>query len=53
MDNAKEYISLKKELDSISITVEFIVYYTPEQNGIAEWLNQTLITITKSLLFDV
>ncbi len=51
-DNAKEYISLKKELDGIGITVEFTVYYTSELNSITEWLNQTLITITKSLLFD-
>jgi hypothetical protein len=51
-DNAKEYVSLKEELANIGITVEFTVYYTPEQNGVAERLNRTLITIAKALLFD-
>ena len=51
-DNAKEYVALGKELANIGINVEFTVYYTPEQNGVAERLNRTLITITKALLFD-
>jgi hypothetical protein len=51
-DNAKEYVALGKELADIGITVEFTVYYTPEQNGVAERLNRTLITIAKALLFD-
>jgi transposase InsO family protein len=51
-DNAKEFVALQKELANIGITVEFTVHYTPEQNGVAERLNRTLITIAKALLFD-
>jgi hypothetical protein len=51
-DNAKEFVFLQKELANIGITVEFTVHYTPEQNGVAERLNRTLITIAKALLFD-
>lgn len=51
-NNAKEYLALKSKLNSISITLELTVHYTPEQNGVAERLNRTLITIAKALLFD-
>jgi hypothetical protein len=51
-DNAKEYLSLRPELKAIGVTLELTVYYTPEQNRVAERLNCTLITMAKALLFN-
>ena len=32
--------------------MEFSTSYTPEQVGVAEWMNWTLLTIVRALLFD-
>jgi hypothetical protein len=29
-DNAKEYLSLRRELESMGVTLELTAYYTPE-----------------------
>ena len=34
------------------IVVEFTTPYTPEQNGVAERMNRTLLTIMKALIFE-
>ncbi len=51
-DNAKEYLALRTELESTGATLELTAHYTPEQNGVAERLNRTLVTMAKAMLFD-
>ena len=51
-DNAKEFLALQPELEAMGATLELTVHYTPEQNGVAERLNRTLITMAKAMLFD-
>lgn len=48
IDNAKELVKLGKLLSGVQ--VEPTTPYTPEQNGVAERLNRTLITKARSLL---
>ena len=48
-DNAKEYHSLEKELLDQGTVMEFTSYYTPEQNGVAERLNRTLIQMVSAM----
>jgi hypothetical protein len=53
LDNALEFKALGKTLtDDFKIHCEFTVPYTPEQNGIAERLNRTLVTMARSMLLD-
>ena len=47
-DNAKKYHSLEKELLDQGTVMEF-TYYTPEQNGVAERLNRTLIQMVSAM----
>jgi hypothetical protein len=53
-NNGGEYTS--KEFDSFCIEVgikrEFTVPYNPEQNGVAERKNRTIIEATKSMIYD-
>ena len=53
-DNEGEYTSveftmyLKKE----GVHHEFTVPKTPQQNGVAEWMNRTLVEVVRSMLSD-
>jgi len=47
IDNAKE---LKKIGELLGVITETTTPYTPEQNGVAERLNRTLITKARSML---
>jgi hypothetical protein len=47
IDNAKE---LKKIGELLAVIIENTTPYTPEQNGVAERLNRTLITKARSML---
>jgi hypothetical protein len=52
MDNAAEFLKLAKNLESEGVYAETTVVYTPNQNGVAERLNRTLIQRTKVMLID-
>ncbi len=52
MDNAKEFLKLAKWAEKKGIVAELTSPYTPEQNGVAERANRTLLTIVRALLFD-
>jgi transposase InsO family protein len=51
-DNAKEYISkeVRKYLGSWGIRLELTAPYSPQQNGVAERLNRTLIEHARAML---
>ena len=52
-DNAREYQALSTDLKQRNgVLVEFTTPYTPEQNGVAERLNRTLMTKTRAMLSD-
>jgi transposase InsO family protein len=51
-DNAKEFKKLAEWLKKKGIIMEFSTPYTPEQVGVAERMNRTLLTIMRALLFD-
>ena len=51
-DNAKEYEKLARENQDKGIEFEFTTTYTPEQNGVSERLNRTIMECIRSLLFD-
>ncbi|CAI6343265.1 unnamed protein product [Macrosiphum euphorbiae] len=53
-DNGGEYVSneLKRFCSVKGIVVDYTVPYTPEQNGLAERLNRTLVERTRSLLLQ-
>ena len=53
-DNAGEYIgsAVEKWMKEVGITLEPNVPYTPEQNGIAECLNRTLVEKANALRED-
>ena len=48
-DNAKEYHALKKDLLNEGILMEFTDPYTPEQNGVAERMNRTLMQMVRAM----
>ena len=48
-DNAKEYHALEKDLLKEGIQMEFTDPYTPEQNGVAERLNRTLMQMVRAM----
>ncbi|KAL2622484.1 hypothetical protein R1flu_002689 [Riccia fluitans] len=52
LDNGGEYISGKFEMycEQEGITRHLTTFYTPEQNGVVEWLNQTLLEQARSML---
>ena len=49
-DNAKEFQKIEGDLSSKGINVEWTTTYTPEQNGVAERLNRTLVTMVRCML---
>lgn len=51
-DNVGEYISteFKEYLKLRGIRHELTVPYTPQQNGVAEWLNRTLMEAAQSMI---
>ena len=53
-DNGGEYISnnFKSYLQDHGISHQLTVPYTPQQNGVAERLNRTLIDLVRSMLAD-
>ena len=52
MDNVKKYLSNKKELENIDITIEYINIYNQYQNEIAEQFNRIVVIIMKILLIQ-
>jgi hypothetical protein len=51
-DNAPEYRSLEKAIATTGVQFEFTTPYTPEQNGVSERLNRSLITVARAMLQD-
>ena len=53
-DNGGEYTShrFKEHLKACGVRHEFSIPRTPEQNGVAEHLNRTLVEATRSMLLD-
>ncbi len=52
MDNISEFKALAEDLEDEGMVIEFITPYTHEQNGVAERMNRTLLTIMRALIFD-
>jgi len=52
-DNATEYIAMRDAaLATAGIILELTSVYTPEQNGVSERLNRSLITMVRSMLLE-
>jgi transposase InsO family protein len=51
-NNTPEYKALEKAIATTGIQFEFTTPYTPEQNGVSERLNRSLITVARSMLQD-
>jgi transposase InsO family protein len=51
-DNAQEYKALERALATTGVQFEFTTPYTPEQNGVAERLNRSLMDIARTMLQD-
>jgi transposase InsO family protein len=52
-DNASKYRALGASLlEDYSIQFEYITVYTPEQNGVSERLNRSLISVARAMLLD-
>jgi transposase InsO family protein len=51
-DNGKEFINtnIEEYCDEVGIKHEVSATYTPQQNGVVEGKNQTLITLTRTML---
>lgn len=51
-DNGREYLSseIKQFFESKGIQVEFTVRYTPQQNGVAERMNRTILQKARCML---
>jgi hypothetical protein len=52
LDNAPEFEALAEDLREVGIVVEFTTIYSPDQNGIAERTNRTLVAMAKAMLFN-
>jgi hypothetical protein len=53
LDNAGEFRSIEKELqDEFGIQIEWTTTYTPEQNGVSERANRTLVSLARAMLID-
>jgi transposase InsO family protein len=52
-DNASEYKALGALLlEDYGIQFEYTTIYTPEQNGVSERLNRSLISVARAMLLD-
>lgn len=53
-DNAKEYVSkeFNQFLEAKGIKREFSIEYTPEQNGVAERMNRTIVEMARCMLIQ-
>ena len=53
-DNGGEYISteMQKHFESNGIQFEFTIRYTPQQNGLAERMNRTILEKARCMLLD-
>ena len=49
-NNAKEYRKFEEAVRSQGIKVEFTTAYTPEENGVAERFNRTVIQMARAML---
>ena len=49
-DNAREFLGLEKELKLRGVAPEYTTEYTPEQNGVAERFNRTIVTMVRCML---
>ena len=49
-DNAKEYKYLAEQLQPLGIRMEPTTAYTPQQNGVAERFNRTIVQMVRSML---
>ena len=49
-DNAKEYVKFERVIQAEGILVEYTSPYTPEQNGVAERYNRTIVQIVRAML---
>jgi transposase InsO family protein len=53
LDNAGEFKAIEDELRTkFGIRIEWTTPYTPEQNGVSERLNRTLISLARAMLID-
>lgn len=48
-DNAKEYIKSERLIKTEGIQMEYTSTYTPEQNGVAERYNRTVVQIVRAM----
>jgi Reverse transcriptase (RNA-dependent DNA polymerase)/gag-polypeptide of LTR copia-type/GAG-pre-integrase domain len=51
-DNAGEYAKLQETLEKDGTIWEPTIAYTPQQNGVSERLNRTLLTKLRAMLFE-
>ena len=51
-DNIAEFKAFAEQVKKDGIVVEFTTPYTPEQNGVAEQMNRTLLAIMRALIFE-
>ena len=49
-DNAREYQKFEKQIHAEGIRMEYATAYTPEENGVAERFNRTIIQMTRAML---
>nr|GEZ09211.1 hypothetical protein [Tanacetum cinerariifolium] len=49
-DEASENKTLAKFFDEVGITQQFLAPRTPQQNGVVEWRNQTLVEAARTML---
>jgi transposase InsO family protein len=53
LDNAREFKAFEdKLLSQHGVKIEWTTPYTPEQNGVSERLNRTLISLARAMLID-
>ena len=52
LDNSKKFKFLTENDENEKIEFEFIIFYTHEQNDVAERMNQILLIIMRILIFE-
>ena len=52
LDNSKKFKFLTKNNENEKIEFKFIIFYTHEQNDVAEKINQILLAIMRVLIFE-